>query len=132
MRNINISNIPKSQEIQAYVQFKIMEWTAKKVLDSLGNPVDIVEARLKLAEIISTKWKYKKYFPLTDDILDKILAVSFKENINITKAIDLFIRKHTANIAKAKIDSVISLWNLANKGYRSVNKIDEYEKIYDN
>lgn len=125
MKNINISNIPQSEEIQAFVQFKIMEWTAEKALNSLENPVDIVEARVKLAEIISSNGKFKNYLPLTDDVLDRVLALAFHENKEINKALEIFIRRHTSHIAKAKIDAVMGLWNIANNPtYVPENKID--------
>ena len=125
MKNINISNIPQSEEIQAFVQFKIMEWTAEKALNSLENPVDIVEARVKLAEIISSNGKFKNYLPLTDDVLDRVLALAFHENKEINKALEIFIRRHTSDIAKAKIDAVMGLWNIANNpAYVPENKID--------
>ena len=129
MKNINVSNISQSQEIEAFVQFKIMEGMSEKLLSSLENPVDIIDARNSLRKIISENKRYREYLPLTDDVLDKILALAFYEDKEIDKVLEIFIRKHASDIAKAKIDTVMKLWIIANNPtYINKNEIDYSDK----
>jgi len=123
MKNINVSSVTDKQEpVDVIVQFKITEWSAKKTLESLNNPVDIVEARSVLSQLILEKHKnFLNYFPLEDSILDKVLVFAFEKNISVWKAIDLFIRQKSPNIAKAKIDTIMELGKIANNpSYTSV------------
>jgi hypothetical protein len=53
-------------------------------LESLNNPVDIVEARSVLSQLILEKHKnFLNYFPLEDSILDKVLVFAFEKNISV-------------------------------------------------
>ena len=114
MKNLNTTKIDKEVDIVSMVQFKVMEGKADKALESLNNPVDIVEARANLVKVISKDSKLKKYIPLQTDALDKILFLAFKENLEIAQALDLFIRKNTSLIASARIDTVMLLGKVAN------------------
>ena len=114
MKNINTNKIWSDFDRSAMVQFKIMEWKSENTLQSLKNPVDIVEARSSLSKYIIEVDKFKKYIPLDDKVLDNVLLVSFNQNLDIDEGIDLFIRKNTSLISATRIDAVMVLWKIAN------------------
>jgi len=115
MKHINTNKIWNNFDVPSMVQFKVMEWKSSNTLESLNNPVDIVEARANLIKIILQDTRFKKYISLQTDVLDKILFLGFDENLRIEEAIDLFIRKNTSLIASVRIDAVLILGKLANR-----------------
>ncbi len=123
MKNMKISEIIQNN-YEVFVQFKIMEWTDKKVLESLENPLDVTEARKNLTLIISKNRKFKNYIPLENTVIDKILAKAFTEKKEILKIIEDFIRKNASLSAKTKIEAVMVLWDIANNWYIPISKID--------
>ena len=129
MKNINTTKIWENFDVSAMVQFLIMEGKASRTLESLQNPVDIVEARLNLAKIIQENDKFKKFLKLDDKILDKVLLFAFNSNLKINEALERFIRKNTSIIAGAKINVVMVLGSRANNSYNPVNNIDFNKEI---
>jgi len=115
MKNLNTTKIDKEVDIVSMVQFKVMEGKADKALESLNNPVDIVEARANLVKVISKDSKLKKYIPLQTDVLDKILFLAFKENLEISQVLDLFVRKNTPLITLINLAADEALANAANR-----------------
>ena len=121
MKNINTTKIWENHDVSAMIQFLIMEGKANKTLESLQNPVDIVEARLNLAKIIQKNNKFKEFLKLNDEILDKVLLFALNNNLSIVEALERFVRKNTSVIAKTKIDTVMILGSIANNSYRPIS-----------
>ena len=121
MKNINTTKIWENFDVSAMIQFLIMEGKANKTLESLQNPVDIVEARLNLAKIIQKNNKFKEFLKLNDEILDKVLLFALNNNLSIVEALERFVRKNTSVIAKTKIDTVMILGSIANNSYRPIS-----------
>ena len=121
MKNINTTKIWENFDVSAMIQFLIMEGKANKTLESLQNPVDIVEARLNLAKIIQKNNKFKEFLKLNDEILDKVLLFALNNNLSIVEALERFVRKNTSVIAKTKIDTVMILGWIANNSYRPIS-----------
>ena len=129
MKNINTTKIWENFDVSAMVQFLIMEGKADKTLESLKNPVDIVEARSNLAKFIQENNRFKKFLKLNDKILDRVLLFAFNSNLDINDALEKFIRKNTPANAAAKIDTVMILGFIANNSYKPVNNIDFDKEI---
>ena len=125
MKNLNRTklNIPWNN-YQAYVEYKIMERDAKKVLESLGNPETSEEALVFLQEILENNPKYASIIPNDKRVLYKILSHALDSNRPIEDILWIFSQQYASHIALAKVNTGMVVASSANYAYKPINNIN--------
>jgi len=132
MKIKNIDTINWFENKEAYIQYLLMNDDISKIqktLDSLDNPVSVVEAlknannllenNSKLSYILSNVNKEDR-----DTIVLNILLNSFLNNNSFDKELELFLRKKSPVIAWAKVETGMTIAKFAHWTYKPETEVD--------